>query len=182
MTKTGLRSLWFAYKTYPKMQDVSKLSEEEIEKDLNLVGATGIEDRLQDYVPETIYSLREGGIKVVMLTGDKLETAENIAMSCRLIDKGYLIRGVKDLETFVQYIDNCYLSMQEVASSPVIDGSTLSFLEHEDDLQYVLERSKSVVFCRVTPGQKAEIVKFVKDMGKLTLAVGDGANDVNMIM
>jgi len=43
-----------------------------MEKDLNLVGATGIEDRLQDYVPETIYSLRQGGIKFIMLTGDKL--------------------------------------------------------------------------------------------------------------
>ena len=49
-------------------------------------------------------------------------------------------------------------------------------------MQYIIDKCKSAVFCRVTPGQKAEIVKFVKDMGKLTLAVGDGANDVNMIM
>ena len=40
----------------------------------------------------------------------------------------------------------------------------------------------STVFCRVTPGQKAEIVRLVKKMGKVTLAIGDGANDVNMIM
>lgn len=66
--------------------------------------------------------------------------------------------------------------------SPVIDGSTLSFIENQNELEYVIEKSKSVVFCRVTPGQKAEIVKFVKNMGKLTLAIGDGANDVNMIM
>jgi phospholipid-translocating ATPase len=39
-----------------------------------------------------------------------------------------------------------------------------------------------MVFCRVTPGQKAEIVKLVKKLGKLTLAIGDGANDTNMIM
>lgn len=49
-------------------------------------------------------------------------------MSCRLIEKGFLIRGVKDLDSYVKYIDNCFLSMQEVAASPVIDGSTLSFL------------------------------------------------------
>lgn len=72
MTKTGLRSLWFAYKTYPKDCNISQLQDDELESDLTLVGATGIEDRLQDHVPQTIYSLREGGIKFVMLTGDKL--------------------------------------------------------------------------------------------------------------
>lgn len=66
--------------------------------------------------------------------------------------------------------------------SPVIDGSSLSFHECEDDLLIVLEKVKSAVFCRVTPKQKAEIVKLVKKLGKLTLAIGDGANDVNMIM
>ena len=72
MTRTGLRSLWFAYKTLPLSANIDRMTEEEIESGLTLVGATGIEDKLQDYVPETIYSLREGGIKVVMLTGDKL--------------------------------------------------------------------------------------------------------------
>ena len=72
--------------------------------------------------------------------------------------------------------------MQQTLISPVIDGSTISFTENEYTLQYIIDKSKSAVFCRVTPGQKAEIVKFVKDMRKLTLAVGDGANDVNMIM
>ena len=64
----------------------------------------------------------------------------------------------------------------------MIDGSTLTFAQSGDALRTVIERSKSVVFCRVTPGQKAEIVRLVKEMGKLTLAIGDGANDVNMIM
>lgn len=50
-----------------------------------MLGATGIEDRLQDYVPETIYSLKKAGIKFIMLTGDKLETADNIARSCKMI-------------------------------------------------------------------------------------------------
>ncbi len=58
MSKTGLRSLWFAYKTYPRDIDVYKLSSEDIQSGLTLVGATGIEDRLQDYVPQTIFSLR----------------------------------------------------------------------------------------------------------------------------
>jgi P-type E1-E2 ATPase len=73
---------------------------------LFLLGATGIEDKLQDFVAETIYSLRSGGIKFIMLTGDKLETAENIARSCRLIEQGQLIRDSRDLDSFVDYIDH----------------------------------------------------------------------------
>lgn len=75
MTKTGLRSLWFAYKTYPLNTNILQLKVQEIESNLFLIGATGIEDKLQDFVPQTIFSLREAGMKVAMLTGDKLETA-----------------------------------------------------------------------------------------------------------
>ena len=86
MSRVGLRTLWFGYKTYPSTTDPDTLTIDQVESDLTLVSASGIEDRLQDFVPETIYSLRSGGIKLVMLTGDKLETAENIALSCRLIE------------------------------------------------------------------------------------------------
>jgi magnesium-transporting ATPase (P-type) len=60
--------------------------QEELEKDLNLVGATAIEDKLQDEVEETIRSLRDAGIKVWVLTGDKIETAINIGFSCGLLE------------------------------------------------------------------------------------------------
>jgi P-type E1-E2 ATPase len=50
-----------------------------------LLGATAVEDRLQDNVPETINDLQNAGIKIWMLTGDKLETAENIGYSCKLL-------------------------------------------------------------------------------------------------
>lgn len=56
-----------------------------IEKDLFLLGCSAVEDRLQDEVPETIHKLLQAGIKVWMLTGDKMETAENIGLSCKLI-------------------------------------------------------------------------------------------------
>mmetsp|Transcript_39978 Transcript_39978/g.29484 ORF Transcript_39978/g.29484 Transcript_39978/m.29484 type:complete len:92 (+) Transcript_39978:807-1082(+) len=62
-----------------------------MEKDLVLVGATCVEDRLQDRVPETIEALRNAGIKVWMLTGDKLETAIEIAKSCKVIQEGMRI-------------------------------------------------------------------------------------------
>lgn len=56
-----------------------------IECDLNLLGATAIEDKLQEGVPETIESLRQAGIKVWVLTGDKQETAISIGLSCKLL-------------------------------------------------------------------------------------------------
>ena len=56
-----------------------------MERNLILLGATVIEDRLQDLVPETLSKLLQADIKVFMLTGDKLETAENIGKSCNLV-------------------------------------------------------------------------------------------------
>ncbi|GAA6071562.1 phospholipid-transporting ATPase VA isoform X1 [Tachysurus ichikawai] len=57
-----------------------------LETDLHLLGATGIEDRLQDGVPETIAALRTAGLQIWVLTGDKQETAINIAYACKLLD------------------------------------------------------------------------------------------------
>ena len=58
---------------------------EEIEKDMTIVGASAIEDRLQAGVPDTIATLAEAGIKLWVLTGDKLETAINIGYSAKLL-------------------------------------------------------------------------------------------------
>jgi magnesium-transporting ATPase (P-type) len=58
MSRTGLRSLWFAYKELDLETKLDDMSLEELESGLRLLGATGIEDKLQDYVPETIYALR----------------------------------------------------------------------------------------------------------------------------
>ncbi|XP_047272952.1 phospholipid-transporting ATPase VB isoform X4 [Homo sapiens] len=58
-----------------------------LENQLTLLGATGIEDRLQEGVPDTIATLREAGIQLWVLTGDKQETAVNIAHSCRLLNQ-----------------------------------------------------------------------------------------------
>ena len=58
---------------------------DDFERGLVLLGATAVEDRLQDNVPSTIHDLQDAGIKIWMLTGDKLETAENIGFSCKLL-------------------------------------------------------------------------------------------------
>lgn len=54
-------------------------------------GATGIEDRLQESVPDTIVALREAGIHTWVLTGDKPETAVNIGYACRLLEEDDLV-------------------------------------------------------------------------------------------
>ena len=59
-----------------------------------MLGATAIEDRLQDEVDETIFSLKEAGIKVWVLTGDKVETAVNIGYSCKLLSSDQRIHVV----------------------------------------------------------------------------------------
>lgn len=100
-----------------------------MEKGLTLAGATGIEDRLQDYVPETIYSLKRAGIKFIMLTGDKLETADNIARSCKMIEEGFLIDGPQKLSEGLDYIRKSIVSGNDKIC-PVIDGSTISFSVH----------------------------------------------------
>ena len=79
--------------------------QEEIEKDLVLIGATAIEDKLQDDVDTTIQALKDAGIKVWVLTGDKIETAINIGYSCGLLDNS-LTRYIIEEKTEVQLEEN----------------------------------------------------------------------------
>ena len=74
-------------------EELLTVAYEKIEKNLYIIGATIVEDKLQDNVPETIRDLHLANIKIWMLTGDKMDTAENIAKSCNLInDEIYLFR------------------------------------------------------------------------------------------
>jgi len=73
--------------------------QDELEKNLDLIGATAIEDKLQDEVEETIRSLRDAGIKVWVLTGDKIETAINIGFSCGLLEND-MVKFIVDESKF----------------------------------------------------------------------------------
>ena len=64
------------------IDEVAKL----LENNFELVGSTAIEDKLQDGVGDTIKFMKDAGIKVWVLTGDKVETAINIGYSCKLLD------------------------------------------------------------------------------------------------
>ena len=77
---------------------------EYVESELTLLGASAVEDRLQDDVVETIQGLREAGIKVWMMTGDKFETAENVATACQLFDSiNSRIVRIRTIEQFREF-------------------------------------------------------------------------------
>ncbi|KZF26576.1 phospholipid P-type ATPase transporter [Xylona heveae TC161] len=162
-----------------------------IENRLELAGATAIEDKLQKGVPEAIDKLRRAGIKMWMLTGDKRETAINIGHSCRLI-KDYSSVTVLDHEDghIQQHIASAIIEVNKgsVAHSVVVvDGQTLTIIgldETTQSLFYDLAMAvDSVICCRASPSQKASLVSAIrtKVKGSITLAIGDGANDIAMI-
>ncbi|XP_035292180.1 probable phospholipid-transporting ATPase IM [Anguilla anguilla] len=188
---------------------------EEIEKDLLLLGATAIEDKLQDGVPQTIEQLSKAKINIWVLTGDKQETAENIGYSCNMLREEMnevFIVGANSSEDVREELRSARLKMKPGADEePLIMargilGKKLKVVHDEEvdgeyglvinghSLAYALEKSmeieflrtacmcKTVICCRVTPLQKAQVVQLVKKYKKaVTLAIGDGANDVSMI-
>lgn len=206
----GLRTLLYGYKflnedeyqTWKKgyleattsLVDRTRLIEEAgdmIEQDLDLCAATAIEDKLQQGVPEAIDKLRRAKIKMWMLTGDKRETAINIGYSCRLI-KDYSTVTVLDHETgeVERSIGAAVLAINggTVAHSVVvIDGQTLSKITEVESLEMLFHElailADSVICCRASPSQKASLVKSIRKRVKksITLAIGDGANDIAMI-
>ncbi|KAL6733665.1 hypothetical protein Aduo_004294 [Ancylostoma duodenale] len=148
---------------------------DEIEKELELIGVTGIEDRLQDGVEETIVAMRGAGIQVWVLTGDKLETAENIARSCGLFSPHRETRKVETREDLPDIRGEGF----NLILSP---EATLLAKLGDEELLSTLRKAKAVLCYRMTPSEKAEIVKCVKThMNGRVLAIGDGANDVPMI-
>uniref|UniRef100_A0A671R1C8 Phospholipid-transporting ATPase n=1 Tax=Sinocyclocheilus anshuiensis TaxID=1608454 RepID=A0A671R1C8_9TELE len=167
-------------------------SYELIEKNLQLLGATAIEDKLQDKVPETIETLMKADIKIWILTGDKQETAINIGHSCKLLTKnmGLLVINEDTLDATRETLSH-HCSMlgdalhKENDFALIIDGKTLKYALTFGARQYFLDLAlscKAVICCRVSPLQKSEVVEMVKKQVKvITLAIGDGANDVGMI-
>ena len=193
-----------------KDQKVSEVYDS-IERDLFLLGSTIVEDKLQDLVPETIRDLRLAKIKVWMLTGDKMNTAYNIGLSCNLIStkmKTFNVCGkekkknenLEDLnqeernEVILNFakeyhgFKNQFNSMEKPSFGILVDEKALFTISESEDIQNIfLEIAKdaeAVICCRVSPLQKSQVVKMMKnyDQKGVTLAIGDGGNDVPMIM
>ncbi|KAF2083432.1 P-type ATPase-like protein [Saccharata proteae CBS 121410] len=224
--REGLRTLCIAqrelgedeYQAWNKEHDIAAAAVTEreekleavsdsIERELMLIGGTAIEDRLQDGVPDAISLLGKAGIKLWVLTGDKVETAINIGFSCNLLhnDMDLIVFKVDDdnmeqaeaeldkhLATFGMTGSDEELKAAQKNHEPpdpthaiVIDGDSLKLVLDENLRQKFLllcKNCRSVLCCRVSPSQKASVVEMVKNgLDCLTLSIGDGANDVAMI-
>ena len=183
-----------------------------LEKDIILLGATIVEDKLQDKVPETIRDLRIAGIKIWMLTGDKMNTAKNIGLSCNLISKDLKLFSLEGLEVeknenmedinkeerkekIIEFSKNYKKfqgekdSMEPIKSFGIlVDEKALLTIDEDRDCKKIfLDIAKdavAVICCRVSPLQKSQVVKMMKEYNTnaITLAIGDGGNDVSMIM
>lgn len=186
-----------------RLEEVS----DRIERELMLLGGTAIEDKLQDGVPDTIALLGEAGIKLWVLTGDKVETAINIGFSCNLLsnEMDLIVFNVDEgdhhmaAETLDKHLSEFGLvgSDEELSAARkhheppapthaiVIDGDSLKLVLHADLRQRFLllcKQCRSVLCCRVSPAQKAAVVQLVKHgLDVMALSIGDGANDVAMI-
>ncbi|CCW61801.1 unnamed protein product, partial [Phytomonas sp. EM1] len=173
----------------------------EIEQDMRLVGMTAIEDRLQDEVPQTLSFFLKAGVVIWMLTGDRRETAVAIAATTTLVDPR---------NDFIDHVDigsldpsqpealskvsadlkliEMHLSMKETNPGKrctfAIDGVALMIaIRHcYQEFLFISQRADSAICCRLTPLQKATIVRmFQKETGMTALAIGDGVNDVSML-
>ncbi|PIA36567.1 hypothetical protein AQUCO_03300037v1 [Aquilegia coerulea] len=218
----GLRTLAFAYRKIeseeyenwnttftqaktrigPERDELLETASKTIEKDLILLGAVAVEDKLQRGVPNCIDKLAQAGLKIWLLTGDKKETAINIGFACSLlqhemkqfhlslgIETNYSSRQAMIVDILVQietaYEVYCKESNKDAPFALIVDGKALELALRDDVKDQFLQLAvncASVICCRVSPKQKALITRLVKEYtGKTTLAIGDGANDVGMI-
>uniref|UniRef100_A0A674CHC2 Phospholipid-transporting ATPase n=1 Tax=Salmo trutta TaxID=8032 RepID=A0A674CHC2_SALTR len=193
----------------------------QVETGMSLIGATAVEDRLQEEAAETMEALQGAGMKVWVLTGDKMETAKSTCYACRLfqrstelleltvrtlVDPGrkreerlqellldYHKRAVQDAPPVKAGVTRSWSSANQDYGF-IIDGATLSLVLNSSPdsnsscykslFLQICQNCTTVLCCRMAPLQKAQIVKMVKTSkgSPITLSIGDGANDVSMIL
>ena len=173
---------------------------EEIENEIHLLGATAIEDELQYKADETINKFINIGIKICMLTGDKLETAKNIANSCKLItpdmdliyieyNKIFDYNPSKNIKSYLNSLIKTKFNDNNINNKKycmLINGDTLvNILSSEETIKIfndLFNKCNSIICSRVDPKQKAKLVNIIQSTNSgVCLAIGDGANDVGMI-
>ncbi|XP_059535763.1 phospholipid-transporting ATPase IG isoform X1 [Myotis daubentonii] len=192
---------------------------DDIETNMNLIGATAVEDKLQDQAAETIEALHAAGLKVWVLTGDKMETAKSTCYACRLFQTStellelttktieeserkedrlhellieYRKKLLHEFPKSTRSLKKAWTEQQEYGL--IIDGSTLSLIlnsnhdsssnNYKSIFVQICMKCTAVLCCRMAPLQKAQIVRMVKNLkgSPITLSIGDGANDVSMIL
>ncbi|XP_025035197.2 phospholipid-transporting ATPase IH isoform X4 [Pelodiscus sinensis] len=230
----GLRTLCVAYKkfTHKEYDGVHRLLQnaklalhdrekklaeayEQIEKNLILLGATAVEDQLQEKAADTIEALQKAGIKVWVLTGDKMETAAATCYACKLFRRNTQLLELTTKKIEEQSLHDVLFDLSKTVLKHsgsltrdnfsglsadmqdyglIIDGAALSLImkpredgnsgNYRELFLEICRNCSAVLCCRMAPLQKAQIVKLIKLSKEhpITLAIGDGANDVSMIL
>lgn len=171
---TEYRALVFVYKELPKCingLDYANITENQyhiLEFGSQFLGSTLIEDSLQEEIPETIQELKQSGIKIWMITGDKKETALCCAQKSNIIiQNNYLAIEGRDI---VQILEE----EVRLKSNPTFGINSLP-------IDYNIFKFDSLVIYRATPFQKGRIAHLLKEMKYCCLGIGDGNNDVAML-
>lgn len=163
---------------------MQKVVSQYLERDLELLGVTGVEDKLQKDVKPSLELLRNAGIKIWMLTGDKVETARCVAVSSKLVARGQYIYTLAKMKRSDSAQDHLDFLRNKTDACLLIDGESLALMlqYHRLDFVSVAVRLPTVVACRCSPMQKAEVARLIKDYTrKRVCCIGDGGNDVSMI-
>jgi phospholipid-translocating ATPase len=155
-----------------------------LEKDLELLGVTGVEDKLQRDVKPSLELLRNAGIKIWMLTGDKVETARCVAVSAKLVARGQYIHTIAKLKRKDEAQDHLDFLRSKTDSCLLVDGESLSYFLTYFRIDFISMAVKlpTVVACRCSPTQKADVALLIREYTKKRICcIGDGGNDVSMI-
>lgn len=145
MANKGLRVLGFATRTFAELPE--EITQETIERDLSIVGIAGLMDPPREEAKQAVHECKAAGIRAVMITGDHLLTAKNIARRLGIIESP----------------DDLIVTGTELAA--------MSFQEFEKKVEHVR------VYARVSPEQKLNIVKALQEKGHFVAMTGDGVND-----
>ncbi|KAG9302506.1 hypothetical protein G9A89_007210 [Geosiphon pyriformis] len=155
-----------------------------LEHDLELLGVTGVEDKLQDDVKSTLELLKNAGLRIWMLTGDKIETATCIAVSSKLVARNQFIHTIAKVQNPEAALEKMDALQSNPGSCLVIDGESIQiYMDHfRNEFIDLAVRLPVVVACRCSPTQKADITRLIKTYTKKRVCcIGDGGNDVSMI-
>ncbi|XHF96779.1 hypothetical protein AWENTII_000397 [Aspergillus wentii] len=184
MAREGLRTLVASLSLQGRDVGMAKVVSEYLERDLELLGVTGVEDRLQRDVKPSLELLRNAGVKIWMLTGDKVETARCVAISAKLVARGQYIHTVAKVNDKSSAQEALDFLRNKTDCCLLIDGESLSLMlgQFRSSFISVAVLLPAVIACRCSPTQKAEVADLIRQYTKKRVCcIGDGGNDVSMI-
>jgi phospholipid-translocating ATPase len=165
-------------------REMASVVKQHLENNLELLGVTGVEDKLQPHVKPSLELLRNAGIKIWMLTGDKVETARCVAVSSKLVSRGQHIHTIAGLKRKDTALDALAPLANRPNAALLIDGQSLAlYLTHyRSTFISTAVKLPAVIACRCSPTQKASVALLIRAFTKKRIAcIGDGGNDVSMI-